>query len=310
MEDAAGTTEQLIEDLGAVELVVADSNKFKIKLGIGEDAYTSLRIKNWLDTVSQAKDAVGVGSVGAATVAGLFPTAGALTKFGIALGVASAPVSAPVVMLAAAGAALVSGGAYFGAMRLMSSTGSSRVETIPKFINTPIDLLGATIFDVMAGLAVKVAEFSGPVDDAERAAIIAYFDEEWGISPDYTCRALPLIEQQVRSVPLKEMVRTLAEQQMDNPDCNPAAMQKAMRQFLEEISHADGMLDEREELAIEVVEREMAAHLSTTAQVSRNAGKYAARAAAVAQGGGVALAGGAQSAFRSLRGALFGKKQG
>lgn len=301
IEEATAT---LLEELGSTELVVADTNKFKIKLGIGEDAYASLRIKNLLETVGQAKDAVGIGSAGAATVAGLLPSAGLLTKAGIFLGVASAPVSAPVVMLAVAGAGLISGGAYFGAMRLMSSAGSSRVETIPKFINTPIDLLGATIFDLMGGLAVKVAGFSAPVDDAERAAIIDYFADAWGISPDYARRALPLIEHQVRNVTLKQMVRTLAEQQMDNPDCNPEAMRKALREFLEEIAHADGDLDEREELAIELVERELAAHLSTTAQLSRRAGKYAAQAAVIAQGGGAVLAKGAQSALGRLRGAL------
>lgn len=304
----ADTVEELIEDLGAAELVVADSNKFKIKLGIGEDAYASLRIRNLLDTAMQAKDAVGVGSAGAATVAGLLPSAGLLTKVGIALGAASAPVSAPVAMLAIAGAGLVSGGAYFGAMRMLSGTSSSRVETIPKFINTPIDLLGATIFDMMAGLAVKVADFSGPIDDAERTAIIGYFDEVWGISPDYARRALPLIELQVRDITLKDMVRKLAEQQMDNPDCNPEAMRKALGEFLEEVAHADGERDEREDLAIEMVERELAAHLSTRAQVSRGAGKYASKAGELAQSGGVAIASGAQSALRGIRGALFGRK--
>lgn len=310
MTGATETTEHLIEELGEAELVVADTNKFKIRLGIGEDAYASLKLKNMVQTMWDVKEAgaVGIGAgsaVAASSTAASYLGAGGLL---VKLGLASAMTGPFAFAIAAAG--VVSGGAYFGAMRLMSGASSSRVETIPKFINTPIDLLGATIFDLMAGLAVKVAEFSAPVDDAERAAIIDYFDDAWGISPDYARRALPLIEQQVRGITLKEMVRTLAEQQMDNPDCNPEAMRKALRQFLEEIAHADGELDEREEVAIELIERELAAHLSTTAQLGRSAGQYAAQAAGIAQSGGAALAKGAQSAFDGLRGRLFGKKQG
>lgn len=302
IEEATAT---LIEELGTTELVVADTNKFKIKLGIGEDAYASLKLTNMLQRIWDVKEAGAAGAAAAASpaVAGsFFASSGLLAKIG--LGAAAATPAGWVIA-----AAIATGGAYYGATRLMANASSSRVETIPKFINTPIDLLGATIFDMMGALAVKVADFSGPLDDAERTAIIDYFQDVWGISPDYASRALPLIELQVRSVTLKDMVRNLAEQQMDNPDCNPEAMRKALREFLDEVAHADGERDEREDLAIETVERELATHLSTTAQVSRNAGKYAAKAGELAQSSGAALASGAQSAFRSLRGALFSKKK-
>ncbi|WP_347266697.1 TerB family tellurite resistance protein [Paracoccus sp. (in: a-proteobacteria)] len=293
-------TEKLIEDLGAAELVVADTTRFKIKLGIGEDAYASLKLKNVLQQMWDVKEAGAAGAAVASSSAvatTFFGGGGFLSVLGF-----GAAAATPVGWVIAA--AVASGGAYYGATRLMSGYSESRVETIPKFINTPIDLLGATIFDLMAGLAVKVAEFSAPLDDAERAAIIGYFEEVWGISPDYARRALPLIEQQVRGLALKDMVRTLAEQQMDNPDCNPEAMKKGLRAFLEEIAHADGEMDEREELALEVIERELAAHLSTTAQLGRSAGQYAARAADLAQDGGAAIAKGARSAFGGLLGAL------
>lgn len=302
MADNTDNTAKLVDELNNAETVVADSNKFKIRLGIGEDAYASLRTKNLLQSLWDVQGAATAGAAAAAspTIAGtFFASSGLLAKIGIGA-VAATPAGWVVA------AAIASGGVYYGATRLISGYSSSLVETIPKFINTPIDLLGATIFDIMSGLALKVAEFAGPVEDAERAAIVNYFDEVWGISPDYARRALPLVEQQIRSHTLKEMVRNLAEQQMDNPDCNPAAMQKALRQFLEEIAHADGDYDEREELAIELVERELAAHLSTSAQLGRSAGQYAAKASIAAQSGGAAITKGARSAFGGIRGALSG----
>ena len=38
------TTTDLVKKLGENELVVEDGTRFKIKLGIGEDAYTSLKL--------------------------------------------------------------------------------------------------------------------------------------------------------------------------------------------------------------------------------------------------------------------------
>ena len=42
------TEEQLVKALGAVDLVVSDTNKFKLKLGIGEDAFTTLKLTKTL----------------------------------------------------------------------------------------------------------------------------------------------------------------------------------------------------------------------------------------------------------------------
>lgn len=272
---------ELVEALNEVELVVSDTNKFKIKLGIGEDAYSSLKMAKTLQTLWDVKGAAGAGAALAAS------PAVATTFFGGGGGLLSvlgfgAAAATPVGWIMAA--AVVSGGAYYGAMRVASSYTSSRVETIPKFINTPIDLLGATLFDMMSGLALKVADFSGSVDDDERQAVIGFFEEEWGISREYASKALPLIEAQIKSRSLKEMAKALADFQIDNPDCNPSAMKKDIKQFLEEIALADGEMDEREELAIETIERELSNHLSTQNQAMRSAKKYLGTASEAASG--------------------------
>ena len=276
------TEEQLVDALGAVDLVVADTNKFKLKLGIGEDAFTTLKLTKTLQSLWEVK---GAGAAGAAAAAS---PAIATTFFGGGAGIMStlgfgAAAVTPVGWVIAA--AVGSGAAYYGAMQVFSKYSSSRIETIPKFINTPIDLLGATIFDMMAGLALKVADFAGEIDDSERNAVIDFFYEEWGVSRDYSSKALPLIEAQIRQKTLKEMSKSLAEFQMDNPDCNPSAMKADIKQFLEEIAYADGDFDEREELAIETIERELGTHLASYTRVSRTVSKYSGTAAQVAQTG-------------------------
>lgn len=289
---------ELIEELNETDLVVEDTNKFKIKLGIGEDAYGSLKLKNTLQTLWDVKGAGAAGAAAAASPAvatTFFGGGGFLSAIGI-----GAAAATPVGWVIAA--AVASGGAYYGVMKVMSGYTESRVETIPKFINTPIDLLGATLFDMMAGLALKVADFSGDIDDVEREAIIDYFTEEWGVSDEYARRALPLIEMQVKGRTLKEMAKNLADFQIDNADCNPGAMKKDIRQFLEEIAFADGECDEREELAIETIVRELDTHLSLQNQIMKSAGQYSKVVGDFVQDSGASALKTAQSTMDKARG--------
>lgn len=262
---------ELASKLDSVELVVQDTNKFKIKLGIGEDAFKTLTIKNNLTKIWELKGAAaaGAGIASSTAVAStLFAgTAGPLSILGI-----GAAAATPVGWVI--GAAVLSSGAFYGAKRLVAKYDSSRVETIPKFINTPIDLLGATIFDMMSGLALKISSLSGPIDDQERNSICEYFFEEWGLSADYVANALPIIEASVIDLRLKDMAKSIAEFQKENPDCNPKAMQQDIKTFLEEIAYSDGEYDEVEELALEAVNSILASELSLHKHLINSAGKY------------------------------------
>jgi len=170
-------------------------------------------------------------------------------------------------------AAVASGGAYYGVMSLAGKYTSSRVEKIPKFLNTPIDLLGATLFDLIGGLALKVAILSNDIDEVERDSLVDYFVEVWGIDKEYIRQSLPILEDQVRGRNLKEMVKALVEFQLDNPDCNPEAMKKDILELLNEIVIADGEIDEREELALGTVESELNKRLALHATSIRSAKK-------------------------------------
>ena len=258
-----------LDGLEKLELVVRDGNKFKIRLGIGEDAYQSLKLAKGLQTLWDVKGAAGAGAAAAASpvVAGTFFSSGGLLS---ALGWGAAATT-PVGWVVAA--AVASGGAYYGVMSLAGKYTSSRVEKIPKFLNTPIDLLGATLFDLIGGLALKVAILSNDIDEVERDSLVDYFVEVWGIDKEYIRQSLPILEDQVRGRNLKEMVKALVEFQLDNPDCNPEAMKKDILELLNEIVMADGEIDEREELALGTVESELNKHLALHATSIRSAKK-------------------------------------
>jgi len=171
---------EAVAAFGDVERVIADSFRFKMRLGIGEDAYASLWLKNGLQ---QIWDIGGVAVTGGTVAASPFiaSTFFASTASGgflslIGLGTAAAT---PIGWVVAA--ALMTGGTYYGVTRLVRRYSSACIDTIPKFINTPMDVLGTTLFDLIATLAVRVAEIDENFDDREKCVIFEYFVTEWGM---------------------------------------------------------------------------------------------------------------------------------
>jgi uncharacterized tellurite resistance protein B-like protein len=238
--------------LADLDCVIADPLKFKRKLRIGEDAYAVLRLKNGLQGLW---DAGGVAATGATVAASkvVATTLFASTASGgllSALGLGAAAAT-PIGWVLAAAAA--SGGVYYGVSRVVRRQQATFVDTIPRFINTPIDLLGMQLLDLIGALALRVAKIDGAVAAEERATIQRHFIEEWGYSRDYVIAALDILETTSDQTRVKAVAVALAQFQAASPDCNAEAMQSELLSFLREVMEADGMLDEREELAIDAI---------------------------------------------------------
>ncbi|WP_404478594.1 TerB family tellurite resistance protein [Novosphingobium sp. BL-52-GroH] len=258
MADGAAPERPVFDHTG-LERVVADPLRFKSRLRIGEDAFVLLRTKKRLlglwDTAGAA--ATGAGVASSSLVAGTFfaPTGLAAT-----LGLATA--ATPVGWVVAA--AVVAGGGWYGASRWFSGKGDSFVETIPKYINTPIDVLGAALLDLLGSLALRVAAIDGAIDPRERDCIVDHFVRDWGLDPDYVARALDVLTPLAQATRVKAIAQDLARFAAANPDCNAPAMQAELMTFLHELVAADGTLDEREELALEAIERVLEAESRLT----------------------------------------------
>lgn len=169
------------------------------------------------------------------------------------------------------GAAVASGGAYYGVTRLFRNYGDSRVETIPTFINTPIDLLGAALFDLLGAFAIKVAAIDGHIHDTELATIQNHFITEWGIDPTYANKAIQVIIENSDNSRIDEMVAAFAGFAKANQDCNFHAISTELITLLRDVEKADGRLDEREDLVIEKVERLLLQETSFTSSVKETA---------------------------------------
>jgi uncharacterized tellurite resistance protein B-like protein len=273
--------EPAFDDAG-LEQVVADPLRFKQQLRIGEDAFKLLRAKKQLYTLYETAGAAGTGAAiaGSSAVAGTFFAPTGLTAM---LGLATA--ATPVGWIVAA--AVVAGGGYYGANRWFSDKTGAFVDTIPKYINTPIDVLGAALIDLLGSLALRLAAIDGRIDPSERECILEHFVQDWGFDPTYSARALDALAPHADATRVKKLAQDLAQFQAANPDCNAPAMQAELMRFLRELVAADGVLDEREELALEAIERVLEDQNKLTlskageglADISKAAGAVAAEAA-------------------------------
>lgn len=259
--------EEQLARFASVKRVVADDVKFKARLGIGENAYTSLKV---IKTLRSLFDVSGSAASGAAAANSTWVATTFFGKTGLAAVWAALPFTAgaatPVVVVAAA--SIATGGACYGVVQLFRSYTRSRVDTVPKFLNSALDVLGASILDLIGALSLKVAAIDGHVDPREIQVIRDYFVEDWGYDPDYVNHALAVLSANDDRSRLTEMTRVLAEFVHTNPDCKFGVLQQEIKRLLTEVAEADGRLDEREEMAIERVIRSLDEQNSAIASLS------------------------------------------
>lgn len=274
-----------------VEAVITEPLKFKAKLAIGEEAYSTLKVKNKLAEIWDLYGWVGTGAAVAksSVVAGTFFAPAGLSGL-LGLGTAVTPIGWIVA------AAILSGGAAIGVRRFLSDATGSKVTVIPKFINTPIDVLALNLFDLIAPLALKVAAVDGQIADDERRWIKDYFVNEWGYDPLFLDAGFSLIESKLEDFSIREIAEKLAEFSKANQDCNYSVMTGDLIGFLKGVMEADGIIDEREEFAIEKVEEifEEAGRLFSKANIAKagDTAKESAKKVKDAIGTGAAALGG------------------
>lgn len=239
-------------DFDDVESVIGNPYAFKQKLGIGEDAFDSLRQKKKLgkifdfaDTAGAAATGVGVAS-STAVASTFFAPSGLLSIIGLGAAVT------PIGWVIAAGAA--SSLAYVGIKRYMTSGKDDKVDVIPKWINTPMDVLAVGLFDFLAPLGLKVAMADGTIGVEERDFIYSHFVYGWGYSPKFYHSAIKDTEENLEKYEIITLTENLIKYKKENPDCNYGFMATELKTFLNGVMIADGKIDDREAVTFKAIE--------------------------------------------------------
>lgn len=231
-----------------IETPIANERAFKVRLGIGEDAYSISRISKRIGTISGAAGAATVGGTVASSsvvASTFFPVGGLLGLLG--LGTAVTPIGWIIA------AAALSGVGWVGANRMISSFRdiSGPVEVIPKFINSPIDELAVAIFSYLMPLALKIAVADGEIDEEEEKRIIEYFTCAWGYDRSFVMVGMGLTRENLPSYGTKEVANSLAQLATSNRDCNYEVMVDNIAKFLQELIEADGQIRKSESVELQ-----------------------------------------------------------
>jgi hypothetical protein len=242
-------TQNPIDWFEDIETIVSEPLNFKARLAIGEDAYAALKLKN---AVIHVWDVAGVATTAAVVAKSsvvastFFAPSGFLALLGI--GTAVTPVGWVIA------ASVITGSTWVGITRYLKKSSASRVTIIPKFINTPLDVLALSLFDLLAPLALKIAGAQANIDDAKQTMIHNYFVKQWGYDPDFTREGLKYTASKLNEFSIDELAQALAEFSSKNRDCNFKTMSQEIIGFLRDIVNVERQADSPEAIAVDKIE--------------------------------------------------------
>jgi len=225
-------------------VVIEHPLSFKAKLGIGEKAYASLRLRENMTTFSEA---IGIGAAASGIAASgtvattFFGGAGSGWLASIGLGTVAAT---PVGWVIAAG--VIAGGAYIGVSKILEAPKDAGVVVVPKYINTPLDVIAVALIEMMLPVSLKIAAADGEICEAERNAIINHFTSEWGYSRGMVEALVTQYAGEVKQVTYSRLMESLTAYCAESPDCDKESIIGGFLVHLREIVEADGVLHEQE----------------------------------------------------------------
>lgn len=277
------------------EVLVREPLKFKAMLGIGEKAYGLLRAREHLTTFSEA---MGVGLT-ASSVAASGAVAGtffASSGFMATIGLGAAAIT-PVGWVIAAG--VLTGGTYVGVSRMFEKSKDTGLVVIPKYINTPLDVIATALIELMLPVSLKIARAGGGMGKEERQAIEAYFTDSWGYSSGYVSRLVDEYKEQLDSVSYARLAKSLGAYCADSKDCDKETVMSGFVAHLREVIEADGVLD-----AEELAQLQYLTDLLISEAKSAGAGTVVTdalsnAASGISRGAGYVLSTGSQAAIKS-----------
>ena len=236
----------VIEKIESAEEIIADDEKFRKKLGIGADAYRSLKVASWLGPAALG-GVTGAAVAGSPIVASTFFGGTASTVAGwLGLGLAA---TTPVGWIIAAG--VTTGVAASGAYTVYRKKVREKlVDEVPRQTNSPLDFLATSVVGFLMPVTLRLALADGNVDDRERRKIKDFFVNGWGYSESFADWKMDEFQNEPDLISLDGLFAALEELKNHRKDCNFDHIFGELLDFLRELANSDGEFHHGEKATI------------------------------------------------------------
>lgn len=216
---------------------------FKAKLNIGDKAYEYLtKADNFIEF--SIKIAAGLGGSSLFTVA-WFATLGPVAKLALLVGFTSTPVG----WIAGAGA--LSAVLAYALMQAKGKSKDATTITIPKHLNTPLDLLGQTILSLILPATVKMALIDGRLCENERKVLGDYLAQEWGFNRYFIANAITEQERLITDFDYEQYRQLLIASTCTDKEIKFDVIKVELLTILTEVMKADGNISPEEDKELE-----------------------------------------------------------
>lgn len=217
--------------------------QFKAKLNISDEVYEYLsKADNLIDF--SIKIAAGLGGSSLFTVAWL-ATLGPVAKLALLVGFTSTPVGWIV------GAGALSAVLAYGLMKARGELKDATTITIPKHLNTPLDLLGQTVLSLILPVTVKMALIDGSLCENERKVLGDYLAQEWGFNRDFIANAITEQERLIADFDYEQYRQLLIASTCNVKEIKYDVIKIELLTILTEVMKADGNISPEEEKELE-----------------------------------------------------------
>ena len=223
---------------------------FKSKLNIGSEAFRYLSAAKNLSSFLEMASG-GIAAAGATAIAWY---AGLGTFGKLALG-AGLFVTWPIEWIGLAGAGGL--GAVFGGKKLLNRAKKNCVDEVPKFINTPLDLLSISVFEILAPISVKIAKSDSEFCEEEIEYILNYFLNEWGYNRHFVERSILEMSQNADNISFDKLGKILTKVCQRAKDLKHDYVKTEIIRLARDVIAADGQIKLTEQNALKQLENSL-----------------------------------------------------
>ena len=215
---------------------------FKAALNIGDQAYKWLRTSG---NLAKCLNAIVVAlGTGGSTAIIQHLTASGFAKLLALIGLSS-PATWPFILVG-----VVSASVYLGGSLIFKRSKDKIIAIVPKYINTPLDVMALELIALMLPLSLKIAYADGEIAPSERRAILDFFCQKWGYSAKFVDCLASQYGMRLQDFSYGQLAESFGGYLEKSKDANQKAIIRDFLGFLTDVVEADGEIrdDEREHL--------------------------------------------------------------